>query len=536
MVKVQGHAVFGGTAIGEVYFHKKKFRTVICEGKGNPGEEYALFEKALSDSSEKVRVLYSKVNKQIGTLCGQIFDVYLLLFSDENFTSYVKKLIFDEGYSAHSAVSLAAEHYSRIFAEMEDPYFRARSEDVLDISERILTELDGEEGSFQMTRPGILVADSLSPTETLQFDRSVIKGIITKEGSVESHAAILARTMGIPTLVGVTVDESWHGKKAVIDGNKGFVIVEPDDRTLGIYESRQIKELKHLELLQKFRGLANETKSGKKIEIFANIGEDRDVLSAINNDAGGIGLFRSEFLYMGKQSVPKENEQFEAYSFVARNMGNKPVIIRTLDIGADKKVDYMSQDKEDNPAMGNRAIRLCLSKKDIFKKQLRAILRAAVYGNIRIMLPMITSLWEIDEVKKLTEKAAAELEKDNIPYVIPPIGIMIETPAAALTSDILAKHVDFFSIGTNDLTQYVLAVDRQCGVLDRYYDSHHEAVLRLIKMVVENAHKEGINVAICGELASDMSLLGTFIDIGVDALSVSPGYILPMRKYIREME
>ena len=458
-----------------------------------------------------------------------------MMLEDADYNDSVYNIINNECVNAEFAVATTGDNFSVMFAEMDDEYFKARAADVKDISERVIDVLSGNTSDNNiMSEPVIIVAKDLAPSETVQMDKTKLLGFVTKLGSSNSHTAILARTMNIPALIGIEIDSEWNGKTAVIDGRRGLLFIEPDEDTLEKYKAEIEKDEEAKKLLTNLKGLKDETLDGKQIKLYANIGSVADVANVLANDAAGIGLFRSEFLYLEKTDYPTEEEQFQVYKTVVQNMAGKKVVIRTLDIGADKQVDYFNMDKEENPAMGYRAIRICLDRLDIFKTQLRAIYRASAFGSVAIMFPMIISVDEVIRIKKICEEIKSELSSNGIDYGEVELGIMIETPASVMISDLLAKEVDFFSIGTNDLTQYTLAIDRQNSKLDNIYDSHHEAVLRMIKMVIDNGHKEGIWVGICGELGADMTLTETFIKMGIDELSVSPSFILPIRKIIRE--
>ena len=443
-------------------------------------------------------------------------------------------MIENEEVNAEYATAVTGENFSKMFAEMEDEYFKARSADMKDISERVISVLSGKDTTATFDQPVIIAADDLMPSETVQLDKEKVLAFVTKYGSANSHTAILARTMNIPALINIPVDPSWDGKMAIVDGHTGTFYLDPDEDTIHEMTAKQDKDLEERRLLQELKGKENVSLDGKKINLYANIGGLKDLASVLANDGGGVGLFRSEFLYIGRDSMPTEEEQFQAYKAVAQTLAGKKVIIRTLDIGADKQADYLHLDKEDNPALGFRAIRICLTRPEIFKTQLRAIYRASAYGTISVMYPMITSTEEVEEIKKISAAVRAELSADGVPFGNVEEGIMIETPAAAIISDELGKMVDFFSIGTNDLTQYTLAMDRQNDKLDRFYNPHHPAVLRLIQTVIENGHTGGAWVGICGELGADTSLTETFLQMGVDELSVSPSMILPVREAIRK--
>lgn len=531
-----GKPVSSGIAIGKIHFCAKK-EYLISERKiTDTGQEWKRYEDAKNTTIEQLQELCGKARREAGDEHAQIFEVHAMMLEDMDYNDSVRNLIVHKQVSAEYAVKTTGDHFAERFSDMEDEYFKARAIDIRDISERLIMVLCGNDTTSDIGKePVIVVAEDLTPSETVQMDKSRLLGFVTRLGSVTSHTAILAGTMGIPALTGVDISEQWHGKSAILDGYEGRFILEPDDKLLAEYTLKQQKYEEQKELLLTLKGEENVTGSGQKIDLYANIGNVSDLDSVLQNDAGGIGLFRSEFLYLEKDTYPTEEEQFAVYRQVAETMAGKQVIIRTMDIGADKQADYFQLDKEENPAMGYRAIRICLTRQHIFKTQLRALLRAANYGNISIMYPMIISVDEVRRIKEIVEEVRGELTAEGIPFGKVEQGIMIETPAAAVISDLLAKEVDFFSIGTNDLTQYTLAIDRQNSSLEQFYHPHHEAVLRLIEMVVQNAHKEGIRVGICGNLGADMELTERFLQMGVDELSVSPGSILPLRKRIREI-
>ena len=533
----QGKAVFSGIAIGKVAILRKDNQSVkrvhVEDTAGEIERVSAAKEKAIT----QLQALYDKAVQEVGESGAMIFEVHQMMLDDQDYLDSITNIIETQNVNAEYAVAVTGDNFAEMFATMDDDYMKARAADVKDISERLITVLQGkDEASLDADEATIVVAEDLAPSETVQMDKSKVLSFVTRYGSSNSHTAILARTMNIPALISVDYDEDIDGKIAVVDGFEGKIIVEPEAELLKEYEDKRQKELEKTRLLQELKGKENVTKSGKRINIYANIGKVSDVANVLQNDAGGIGLFRSEFLYLEKDTFPTEEEQFQAYKTVAENMAGKKVIIRTLDIGADKQADYFGLDHEENPAMGYRAIRICLNQPDIFKTQLRALFRASVFGTIAIMYPMIISVNEVRQIKAIVEEVKKELTEEGIPYAEVEQGIMIETPAAVMISDLLAKEVDFFSIGTNDLTQYTLAIDRQNAKLDNIYDSHHEAVLRMIRMVVENAHKEGIWAGICGELGADTTLTEEFVRMGVDELSVTPTFVLPVRKVVREME
>ena len=533
---IQGKAIFGGIAIGPISFFAKEQKQVKRTKVEDTEAEIARYETALATAIEQLGALYEKALKEVGESEAQIFEVHQMMLEDDDYNDSVKNIITSQGLNAEFAVATTGDNFSTMFAAMDDEYFQARAVDVKDISERIINILMGIGEAKVSDAPSIIVAEDLAPSETVQMDKSKLLGFVTRLGSSNSHTAILARTMNIPALIQVDIKEEWNGKQAIIDGFSGKFIIEPEADVLEEYQKKQAEQQERRRLLAEQKGKPTVTKNGKAIKLFANIGSVSDLQSVMENDAAGIGLFRSEFLYLESETYPTEEEQFKAYKMVAETMAGKKVIIRTLDIGADKQVDYFELDKEENPAMGLRAIRICLTRPEIFKTQLRALLRASAFGNIAVMYPMIISVEEVRKIKAIMEEVKAELDEAGIPYGNVEQGIMIETPAAVILSDLLAKEVDFFSIGTNDLTQYTLAIDRQNAKLDEFYNPHHEAVLRMIQMVVENAHKAGIWAGICGELGADLELTDRFMEMGVDELSVSPTFIYPVRQKIREYD
>lgn len=533
---IQGKAIFGGIAIGPISFFAKEQKQVKRTKVEDTEAEVARYEAALATAIEQLGALYEKALKEVGESEAQIFEVHQMMLEDDDYNDSVKNIITSQGLNAEYAVATTGDNFSTMFAAMDDEYFQARAVDVKDISERIINILMGIGEAKVSDEPSIIVAEDLAPSETVQMDKSKLLGFVTRLGSSNSHTAILARTMNIPALIQVDIKEEWNGKLAIIDGFSGKFIIEPEADVLEEYQKKQAEQQERRRLLAEQKGKPTVTKNGKAIKLFANIGSVSDLQSVMENDAAGIGLFRSEFLYLESDTYPTEEEQFKAYKMVAETMAGKKVIIRTLDIGADKQVDYFELDKEENPAMGLRAIRICLTRPEIFKTQLRALLRASAFGNIAVMYPMIISVEEVRKIKAIMEEVKAELDEAGIPYGNVEQGIMIETPAAVILSDLLAKEVDFFSIGTNDLTQYTLAIDRQNAKLDEFYNPHHEAVLRMIQMVVENAHKAGIWAGICGELGADLELTDRFMEMGVDELSVSPTFIYPVRQKIREYD
>lgn len=536
MQVIQGKSIFGGIAIGPITFFAKEQKQVKRTKIGDPAAEIARYEAAVASAQEQLGVLYEKALKEVGESSAQIFEVHQMMLEDDDYNDSVKNIIETQMVNAEYAVATTGDNFASMFASMDDEYFQARSVDMKDISERVIDVLIGVGEAKGWDEPSIIVAEDLAPSETVQFDKSKLLGFVTRLGSSNSHTAILARTMNIPALIQIDIQEDWNGKMGIIDGFTGEFYIDPEPEIMEKYQGKKAEQEEHRRLLAEQKGKPTVTKSGKAIKLFANIGSVSDLPAAMGNDAGGIGLFRSEFLYLESGDYPTEDEQFKAYRMVAETMAGKKVIIRTLDIGADKQVDYFNLDKEENPAMGLRAIRICLTRPEIFKTQLRAILRASAYGNIAVMYPMIISVEEVHKVKAIMKEVKAELDEAGIPYGDVEQGIMIETPASVIISDLLAQEVDFFSIGTNDLTQYTLAIDRQNAKLDEFYNPHHEAVLRMIEMVVDNAHKAGIWAGICGELGADMELTERFMAMGVDELSVSPTFIYPIRQIIREYD
>lgn len=534
MKTYQGKSILKGTAIGKILYYSKEEQMVQRKSIDDPEAEWKRYEDAKAQASEQLNALYEKALKEVGEQGAAIFEVHGMMLEDDDFNDSIKNMIENQKVNAEYAVATTGDNFSMMFAQMEDEYFKARSADIKDIAERVVGILQGRHTAGDLgDEPVILAARDLAPSETVQMDKSKLLGFVTELGSANSHTAILARTMNIPALIGIPVSQELDGRMAVIDGVKGELIVDPDEETLAYYQGKKDEEKKQRELLQQLKGKEDVTLDGKKIRLYANIGSVGDVARVLANDAGGIGLFRSEFLYLEKDTFPTEEEQFQAYRTVAETMAGKKVIIRTLDIGADKQADYFNLAHEDNPAMGYRAIRICLDQPEIFKTQLRALLRASAYGNIGIMFPMIISVKEVQQAKQYVAEIKAELDEKGIPYGDVELGVMIETPAAVIISEQLAKEVDFFSIGTNDLTQYTLAIDRQNAKLDNIYDSHHPAVLEMIRMTVENGHKGGCWVGICGELGADTTLTEDFLKMGVDELSVTPGSVLPIREIIR---
>lgn len=539
MMKYAGKSVYKGIAMGKVLVLGKEEAMVKREKIEDADAEIARLGDAIEKAQKQLQDLYEKAVKEVGQASAAIFEVHQMMIEDEDYMDAIHNMIRKEKINAEFAVASTGDNFSEMFAAMDDEYMKARSADVKDISNRIVRNLLGKESDERrQSEPVVIVADDLSPSETVQMDKDKILAFVTVHGSTNSHTAILARMMNIPALVGVPMDldEIKMGMVAVVDGIRGEVIFEPSPEECANATNQIREQEEQAKLLETLKGKGTVTKSGRKINLYANIGSVSDVGYVLENDAEGIGLFRSEFLYLGRNDFPSEEEQFQAYKQVAQTMANKKVIIRTLDIGADKQVDYFDLGKEENPAMGYRAIRICLKQPDIFKTQLRALLRATAYGAISIMYPMITAVSEVEQIYKIVDEVKKELDRDGIAYHEPEQGIMIETPAAAIISDELAKVVDFFSIGTNDLTQYTLAIDRQNARLDDFYDSHHPAILKMIQMVVENAHKEGKWAGICGELGADTEMTKTFVEMGLDELSVAPSMILKLRQMIRDMD
>ena len=535
----QGKSVFGGIAIGHLCVYQKGEQQVTRQKIEDVEAEVKRFQVAREAAQAQLRELYDKAVKEVGEANAAIFEMHQMLLEDEDYQDSVENIIRTQQVNAEYATAVTSDHFSSMFAEMDDDYMKERAADIRDISERVIANLNGENKSKVVTdEPVIILADDLAPSETVQLEKDKVLSFVTVHGSVNSHTAILARTMGIPALVSTEMEltQDLDGKLAVVDGNHGTIYVDPDAETMEKMKTLKKEEEEKKELLQTFKNKESITLDGKRVLTYANIGNVKDLALVLQNGAEGIGLFRSEFLYLESETYPTEEEQFEVYKKVAETMAGKRVIIRTLDIGADKQADYFELAKEENPAMGVRAIRICLTRPEIFKTQLRALFRASAYGNIAIMYPMITSLSEIAQIKEIVEEVKAELDADGVPYGTPEQGIMIETPAAATISDLLAKEVDFFSIGTNDLTQYTLAIDRQNQSLDAFFDAHHIAVLRMIYQTVQNAHKAGIWCGICGELGADSDLTELFLAMGIDELSVSPGRLLTIRRLICETD
>lgn len=537
MVKLSGKAVYKGIVMGPVAVLKKDDEQIKRTKITDPDSELTRVDQAGEQAHIQLQKLYDKALKEVGESSAAIFEVHQMMLEDDDYLDAIHNMIRNEMVNAEYAVAVTGDNFAEMFANMDDDYMKARAADVKDISNRLIRNLTGQgDVDLASMEPSIIVADDLTPSETVQMDKEKILAFVTVHGSTNSHTAILARMMNIPALISVPVDldQIQTGMMAVVDGFQGEVIFEPTEEICAQTEAKVREEQEKLNLLQTLKGQENVTLSGQKIDIYANIGSVSDVGYVLENDAGGIGLFRSEFLYLGRNDFPTEEEQLQAYRQVLQTMAGKKVVIRTLDIGADKQVDYFNLGNEDNPAMGYRAIRICLKQPDIFKTQLRALLRASVYGNLSVMYPMITSVEEVRKIYEIVDEVKAELDEQQIPYKVPEQGIMIETPAAVMISDELAQIVDFFSIGTNDLTQYTLAVDRQNERLDDFYNPHHKAILRMISMVAENAHKCGKWVGICGELGADLELTEEFLRMGIDELSVAPSMVLRVRKNVRE--
>ena len=538
MISIQGKGVSTGVAIGPLYFYQRAKSTIDRKTVKDSAAEWDRFKAAQAKAVEQLGELAEKARREAGDSAALLFETHQMMAEDLDFEETIQGLIQDDKLNAEAAVSDTAAQFAEMFATMDDPYMQARAADVKDVSARLIAILTGAvQGGIDSSVPVILIADDLAPSETVQLDKSKILGFITEGGSGSSHTAILARTMGIPAIIGVgkKVKPECAGHEVIIDGSKGEIIIDADEATKNVMIGKIEEQKKNREMLERLKGKPNTTKDGQSIRVYCNIGSPDDVAPVLGNDAGGIGLFRSEFLYLNCDDYPSEDYQFEAYKKVLSDMEGKEVVIRTLDIGADKQIGYFNLPNEENPAMGNRALRICLNRPEVFLTQLRALYRASAYGKLLIMFPMVTSVWEVREAKKMCERVKKELTEEGIPFSDNvEIGIMIETPAAAIMSDRLAKEVDFFSCGTNDLTQYTLACDRQNADLGRFFNPHHPAVLRLLKMVCDNAHKNGIWVGICGELGADLSLTETFLSIGIDELSVSPRAVLPLRQKIRE--
>ena len=537
MLVKEGKSVFNGVAIGKIFVYRKADKAVSQNQVEDTTAEMARFEAAKEKAMSQLKGLYEKALKDVGEEEAMIFDVHQMLLDDLDYNESIQNIIENDKINAEYAVFMTCEQFAAMFLSMDDDYMRGRAADVKDISERVISILNGSQVSPEaMPEPVIILAEDLAPSETVQFEKDKLLALVTQKGSANSHTAILARTMNIPSLVStdVEVDPDYDGKMAVVDGFAGLLYIDPDEETLTKMYEKKGRADQQRALLQEMKGKETVTKSGKHIHLYSNIGGIQDVDAVLENDAEGIGLFRSEFLYLECDDYPSEEVQFEAYKTVLSRMGGKKVIIRTLDIGADKQIGYFDLPKEENPALGYRAIRICLTREEVFRTQLRALYRASAYGTLSIMFPMIISVKEILRIKEIVEEVKLELAREDKPVGNVELGIMIETPAAAVISDLLAPHVDFFSIGTNDLSQYTLAIDRQNQSLDNFFDPHHEAILRLIQVTIENAHKYGAWCGICGELGADMELTQRFIQMGIDELSVSPGYTLALRKRIRE--
>jgi phosphotransferase system enzyme I (PtsI) len=532
-----GKSILNGIAIGPLRIYKKENVQTNQASSITPDQEWQRFETACAKAKEQLAGLYEKALEEVGEDNAAIFEIHQMMLEDEDYLDAVQSMIDTQGVTAEYAAETTGENFAAAFAAMEDAYMQARATDVKDISRRVVNILAGQsDAGIQDDQPAILVADDLTPSETVQLDKSKLLGFITRYGSSNSHTAILARTMNIPALIGVDFDDSWDGKLAVLDGYNHCVYIEPAQELLSAMEEKHKGDLKQEALLQGLKKKPNVTLDGKEIKVYANIGNAGDVGLVLQNDAQGIGLFRSEFIYLDSQDYPTEDQQFMLYKRVVETMAGKKVIIRTLDIGADKQASYFQLDKEDNPALGYRAIRICLTRKEVFKQQIRAILRASAFGTVSIMFPMIISVREVRDAKEVLDECKAELKERGVAFGEVEIGIMIETPAAVMIADELAEEVDFFSLGTNDLTQYTLAIDRQNPKLDNFYDAHHPAVLRMIRHTVEAGHRHGCWVGICGELGADQTLTETFLRMGLDELSVSPSAVLPLRKLIRGMD
>lgn len=540
MEQIFGKGVSKGVAAGPISFYRRPSGEIPRRSVTDTAAELARFHDACETAKEQLGVLHDKALAEAGEDAAMLFETHQMMLDDLDFVESIEGLIENDRLNAEAAVSDTGAQFAEMFAAMDDSYMQARAADIRDISTRVVGILTGEgESGIVSDVPCIVAADDLAPSETVQLDKSLILGFITAGGSANSHTAILARTMGIPAIIGAgdALQAEMEGKYAIIDGQTGETVIEPDDAERERLLKKQAKEKALKELLDQLKGKPNVTKDGRNVMVYCNIGSPADIDAVLQNDGGGIGLFRSEFLYLQGSDYPTEDEQFEAYKTVAERMGGRRVIIRTLDIGADKQADYFHLDKEENPAMGLRAIRICLTRPEVFRTQLRALYRASAYGKIAIMFPMITSVWEVQEIKRICRNIRAELAEEGVPMADKvELGIMIETPAAVMMSAELAREVDFFSVGTNDLTQYTLAVDRQGVGLDRFFDAHHPAVLRMLRMTAENAHRAGIWIGICGELGADAELTETFLSMGIDELSVSPSAVLPLRSAIRSID
>ena len=540
MITLEGKSVFGGVTIGKIQFYKRNEITIKRTRVEDVEAEVERFQNAKAKTLELLKGLYEKALEDVGEANAMIFEAHQLMLEDPDYVESIENIIRTQDVNAEYAIGATADNFAAIFEAMDDAYMQGRAADVRDVSERLLQALSSQnETVMVMDEPVIIAADDLMPSETVQLDKEKVLSFVTMYGSANSHTAILARTMNIPAVIGLgeALKEEYDGKVAIVDGVDGKVYIDPDEETMASMQKKQKKDQEEKELLNQLKGKENVTKSGQKVNVYANIGNLADVGAVLKNDAGGIGLFRSEFLYLESDTYPTEEQQFTVYKKVAETMAGKKVIIRTLDIGADKQVDYFKLDKEDNPALGYRAIRICLTRPEIFKTQLRALYRASAYGQISIMFPMIISVAEVKKIKEIVEEVKAELRTEGAAFREDvELGIMIETPAAVMVSRELAKEVDFFSVGTNDLTQYTLAIDRQNQKLEDFYDSHHPAVLAMIRMAAESAHAEGKWIGICGELGADATLTETFLKMGIDELSVAPGMVLKVRQKIREAE
>lgn len=540
MITLSGKSVFGGIAIGKISFYKRNEITIKRSHVEDTEAEIKRFEKAKEQASAELQQLHDKAMDDVGETNAMIFEIHQMMLEDLDYVESIVNIITTQEVNAEYAVGTTADNFAAMFAAMDDAYMQGRAADVKDVSERLIKVLSNSEHSaMEMEEPVIIASDDLVPSETVQLDKDKVLAFVTMYGSSNSHTAILARTMNIPAVIGLgeALKQEYDGKLAIVDGMDGVIYIDPDAKTMEAMQKRQKEDMEKKELLEQLKGKENATKSGQKVNVYANIGNLSDVGAVLQNDAGGIGLFRSEFLYLESETFPTEEQQFKVYKQVAENMAGKRVIIRTLDIGADKQADYFGLDKEENPALGYRAIRICLTRPEIFKTQLRALYRASAYGQIAIMFPMIISVDEVKKIKEMIQMVQEELTEEGVDFRRDvEIGVMIETPAAVMVSHELAKEVDFFSVGTNDLTQYTLAIDRQNQKLESFYDAHHPAVLSMIRMAAENAHREGKWIGICGELAADLTLTKTFLEMGIDELSVAPGMILPLRKTVRECE
>ena len=534
MKKYNGKSIFKGIAIGDILFYQKEKQQVKRQRVEDVAKEIERYQMASQKASEQLKQLYDKALQEVGEANAAVFEVHMMMLEDDDYVSSIVNMIETQEVNAEYAVAVTGDNFAELFSQMDDEYFKARAADVKDITERLISVLNEQDDKGTLgDDPAIVVADDLAPSETVQMDKEKLLAFVTKYGSANSHTAILARTMNIPALIDIDIQPEWNGKLAIVDGKEGQLIIEPDEETLAFYRRQQQEEQEARALLSELKGREDITLDGKRIKLYANIAGVGDVANVLANDAAGIGLFRSEFLYLEAEDYPDEETQFLAYKRVAEMMAGKKVVVRTLDIGADKQVDYFKLDKEDNPAMGFRAIRICLERPEIFRTQLRALIRASAYGEIAIMYPMIISVEEVCRIREIVDSVKSELDEQGISYGNFEQGIMIETPAAVMMSEELAQHVDFFSIGTNDLTQYTLAIDRQNMKLDSFYDPHHPAILKMIQTTITNGHKGGCWVGICGELGADTSLTETFLKMGVDELSVSPSFVLPIRRIIR---